>query len=126
MQDTMTDWNAVDGSAGQIPHPNLDDTVYVLVKDPHYNVYIAVPGRVMALLAGQAQIRVAIRTPDGKSFEPTIITYSRSELFPSMESCLKHQLYQSMAFSCMYAADLMNVVLSVGPRIDKEAQDAEV
>ena len=90
------------------------------MKDPYYNVYIAVPGRVMALRVGQAQIRVAIRTPDGKSFEPTIITYARSELFPSMESCLKHKLNQSMAFSCMYAAELTDVVLSIGPREDKE------
>lgn len=120
MQDEITDWNAVDGSAGQVPHPNLDDTIYVLVKDPYYNVPIAVPGLVMALLAGQAQIRVVVRTSDGKSFEPAIITYSRSELFPSMESCLKHQLNQSMAFSCMYTVELMDVVLSIGPREDKE------
>ena len=111
-QDTLTDWNSVDGSAGQIPDPKLDDIVFVPLKDQIHNVYMAVPGKVMGLLSGQVQVRVAVPVNDGK-FALTTITYSRDNIFPSMESCLKNRLYQSMAYSCMYAADMMSRIIEL-------------
>ena len=111
-QDVRTDWNSVDGSAGQIPNPQLDEIVFVPLKDELNNVWIAVPGKVMGLLSGEAQVRVAVPVKNGE-FAISTITYPISNLFPSMESCLKHRLYQSMAYSCMYAADMIARILEL-------------
>ena len=118
-QDVLTDWNSVDGTAGQIPNPQLDDIVFVPLKDERNNVWIAVPGKVMGLMSGEAQVRVAVPVKDG-GFAITTITYSRSNLFPSMESCLKHRLYQSMAYSCMYAADMMARIIELQQEVECE------
>ena len=95
-------WHLVDGSAGQVKDPIAGDIVWVASKSVHrpcigLGLPMIVPGKIIRVDKARGRYQVVVFSPYdqlGKDYKPEFLectyTYGLSELFPSMEACVKH------------------------------------
>lgn len=113
-------WHLVDGSAGQVKNPVVGDIVWVVSKSVHrpcigLGLPMIIPGVVECADKPRGRCNVRVFSPYdqlGKDYKPEFLectyTYGISELFPSMEACVKHYLDVLQGYAERNAWELRN------------------